>query len=97
MGTKTPPLKRASTMTLHLSVLEVDGHGDITQDTATHTCNGLPVREGYHVILAVWDVGDTDKAFYNTIDVVFDGDDSQLPGWEKAGQIIIPTMNLKEG
>lgn len=48
------------------------------------------------MILAVWDVGDTDKAFYNAIDVVFDDDDSQLPGWENAGQII-PTMNLKEG
>lgn len=87
------PLKRAS---FDLTPFcEVDGHGEITQDTATHTCN-VPVREGYHVILAVWDVGDTDKAFYNAIDVVFDGDDSQLPGWEKAGQII-PTMNLKEG
>lgn len=74
---------------------EVDGNGAMTQDTATHTCD-VPEREGYQVILAVWDVGDTDKAFYNAIDVVFDGDDSQLPGWEKAGQII-PTMNLKEG
>ncbi|OCH68869.1 N-acetylglucosamine-binding protein GbpA [Vibrio splendidus] len=74
---------------------EVDGHGDMTQDTATHTCE-VPVREGYHVILAVWDVGDTDKAFYNAIDVVFDGDDSQLTGWDKAGQII-PTANLREG
>ncbi|MCZ8488447.1 hypothetical protein O9992_17825 [Vibrio lentus] len=46
------------------------------------------------MILAVWDV-DTNKAFYNAIDVVFDGDDSQLPGWGNAGQII-PTMNLKE-
>ncbi|MFZ3408412.1 N-acetylglucosamine-binding protein GbpA [Vibrio chagasii] len=87
------PLKRAS---FDLTPFcEVDGHGEITQDTATHTCN-VPVREGYHVILAVWDVGDTDKAFYNAIDVVFDGDDSHLPGWEKAGQII-PTMNLKKG
>ncbi|MCG9695258.1 N-acetylglucosamine-binding protein GbpA [Vibrio sp. Isolate22] len=87
------PLERAS---FDLTPFcEVDGGGEITQDTATHTCN-VPEREGYHVILAVWDVGDTDKAFYNAIDVVFDGDDSQLPGWEKAGQII-PTMNLKEG
>ena len=74
---------------------EVDAHGEMTQNTATHTCN-VPDREGYHVILAVWDVGDTDKAFYNAIDVVFDGDDSQLPGWGKVGQII-PTINLKEG
>lgn len=27
------------------------------------------IRNGYHVILAVWDVADTSNAFYNVIDV----------------------------
>ncbi|WP_321158336.1 lytic polysaccharide monooxygenase, partial [Providencia stuartii] len=26
-------------------------------------------REGYHVILAIWDVADTNNAFYQVIDV----------------------------
>ena len=51
-----------------------------------HTCN-VPARQGYHVILAVWDVGDTTASFYNAIDVeftqstsVFDGDGGELAG-----------------
>jgi len=40
--------------------------------TVEHTCE-VPAREGYQVILAVWDVGDTAAAFYNAIDVNFDG------------------------
>ena len=35
-----------------------------------HTCD-VPARQGYHVILAVWDVGDTAASFHNAIDVVF--------------------------
>lgn len=38
----------------------------------SHTCN-VPARNGYHVILAVWVIGDTVNAFYNAIDVYFDG------------------------
>ncbi|MBB3111197.1 chitin-binding protein [Paenibacillus phyllosphaerae] len=36
------------------------------------SCN-VPVRTGYHVILAVWEVADTANAFYNVIDVNFGG------------------------
>lgn len=32
----------------------------------------LPDRKGYHLILAVWDVADTQAAFYNVIDVHFE-------------------------
>ena len=38
-----------------------------------HNCY-VPEREGYHVIMAVWDVGDTAASFYNAIDVNFAGD-----------------------
>ncbi|MHC8333189.1 lytic polysaccharide monooxygenase auxiliary activity family 9 protein [Pseudomonas sp. LB3P25] len=31
----------------------------------------LPVRSGYHVLLAVWDVADTQNAFYQVLDLNF--------------------------
>ena len=40
--------------------------------TVQHACE-VPAREGYQVILAVWDVGDTAASFYNAIDVNFEG------------------------
>jgi chitin-binding protein len=40
--------------------------------TVQHACE-VPYREGYQVILAVWDVGDTAASFYNAIDVDFEG------------------------
>ncbi|MFA0413656.1 N-acetylglucosamine-binding protein GbpA [Vibrio renipiscarius] len=61
----------------------------------SHECN-VPERQGYHVILAVWDVGDTAAAFYNVIDVKFDGQGPVLPEWNQAGQIN-PTMDLNIG
>ncbi|ROV61480.1 N-acetylglucosamine-binding protein GbpA [Vibrio ponticus] len=61
----------------------------------SHECN-VPEREGYHVILAVWDVGDTAAAFYNVIDVKFDGQGPVVPEWNQAGQIN-PTMDLNLG
>ncbi|WP_323122717.1 lytic polysaccharide monooxygenase auxiliary activity family 9 protein [Burkholderia alba] len=35
-----------------------------------HQCQ-LPVRSGYHVILATWEVADTAMAFYQVIDAIF--------------------------
>lgn len=35
-------------------------------------------RSGYHVILSVWDVGDTDAAFYQVIDVYVTTDEVEL-------------------
>lgn len=40
----------------------------------SHACI-VPDRAGYHIILAVWDVGDTAASFYNAIDVQFSGED----------------------
>lgn len=37
----------------------------------------LPKREGYHVLLAVWEIADTDKAFYQVVDLDFGFD---VPG-----------------
>lgn len=33
----------------------------------------LPQKSGYHVLLAVWEVADTENAFYQVIDVDFQG------------------------
>lgn len=41
----------------------------------THTLT-LPEREGYYVLLGVWEVAETDKAFYQVVDLEF------LPGGE---------------
>ncbi|WP_305852463.1 lytic polysaccharide monooxygenase [Gracilibacillus caseinilyticus] len=41
--------------------------------TTTHDCE-IPQREGYHVILAYWEVADTANAFYQVIDANFDGE-----------------------
>ncbi|MCG7588678.1 N-acetylglucosamine-binding protein GbpA [Photobacterium sp. OFAV2-7] len=75
----------------------VDGNMEQPPTSVSHLCN-VPEREGYQVILAVWDVGDTDASFYNVIDVEFDGENggSGELGWSQGGQII-PTMDLSVG
>ncbi|WP_281545558.1 N-acetylglucosamine-binding protein GbpA [Grimontia sp. SpTr1] len=73
----------------------VEGNMQKPPKTMLHSCD-VPEREGYHVILAVWDVGDTAAAFYNVIDVQFDGDLPVLPEWTQGGQIN-PGMNLTKG
>ena len=40
-----------------------------------HQCR-LPVRSGYHVILAVWEVADTAMGFYQVVDVMFTNGDT---------------------
>jgi predicted carbohydrate-binding protein with CBM5 and CBM33 domain len=52
---------------------EYDGGMERPPMTIQHNCF-VPEREGYHVILAVWDVGDTAASFYNAIDVSFSGE-----------------------
>lgn len=51
----------------------VDDNGERPPFTVNHDCD-IPERTGYHVILAYWEVADTANAFYNVIDVNFDGD-----------------------
>ncbi|MDE1329713.1 N-acetylglucosamine-binding protein GbpA [Vibrio aestuarianus] len=75
----------------------IDGHMQRPPSSAQHQCD-VPTREGYHVILAVWDVGDTAKSFYNVIDVQFSGDNpgNPNPDWINTGQIT-PAQNLSVG
>ncbi|WP_445356089.1 lytic polysaccharide monooxygenase [Microbulbifer sp. EKSA008] len=74
---------------------EVDGNYEQPAVNTTHECQ-VPEREGYHVILAVWDVGDTVNAFYNVIDVEFDGDNVVNTDWSVGGTIN-PTQDLNVG
>ncbi|HLR08746.1 MAG TPA: lytic polysaccharide monooxygenase [Bacillota bacterium] len=63
------PLKR-SDLELFCSV---DDGGKRPDFTVEHDCV-IPEREGYHVILAYWEVADTANAFYQVIDANFDGE-----------------------
>lgn len=55
---------------------EVYDGGARPGEKVTHQVT-IPERTGYHVILGVWDVDDTANAFYNVIDVDFDGDGTE--------------------
>lgn len=73
----------------------VDGGMNLPPAQVTHTCS-VPQRSGYHVILGVWEVGDTPMSFYNVIDAMFPGDGTPVqPGtWSQRGSII-PSVDLK--
>ncbi|CAI1902587.1 GlcNAc-binding protein A precursor [Serratia quinivorans] len=63
----------------------------------THTCN-VPERSGYHIIYGAWDVSDTDKTFYNTIDVEFDNDAEEIVSeWTQRIGSISPQQDLPIG
>lgn len=74
---------------------EIDGGMSQPDIQTIHDCT-LPEREGYHVILAYWDVGDTTAAFYNVLDVQFDGDTPPNPEWNQSGYIN-PIQDLEVG
>ena len=46
-----------------------DGQYRQPAERVTHRCSIPSDRTGYHVILAIWDIGDTTNSFYNMIDV----------------------------
>lgn len=49
----------------------------------------LPMRSGYHVLLAVWEVADTGNAFYQVIDLKFVGEGSG------GGNQVLPPRNVR--
>ncbi|MED7818597.1 MULTISPECIES: lytic polysaccharide monooxygenase [unclassified Francisella] len=53
----------------------------------TFTCT-MPERTGYQVIMAEWDVADTEASFYNLIDVYFTNEHA-------AGTIILPEGDIE--
>lgn len=50
-------------------IATVKHDGSAASTNLTHTVSIPANRSGYHVIYAVWDVADTENAFYNAIDV----------------------------
>ncbi|MFY7866653.1 N-acetylglucosamine-binding protein GbpA [Roseateles sp.] len=66
----------------------------------THQCQ-VPPRNGYQLILGVWEIGDTPNTFYNVIDVMFQ-DGGPVPPtppqatWQPKG-MIFPSVDLKAG
>lgn len=71
----------------------IAGDGQLTQDNMSHECT-VPERSGYQIMLGIWSVADTDKAFYNVVDVTFD--DATPVDWSQAGTIY-PSRDLKVG
>ncbi|WP_051240514.1 lytic polysaccharide monooxygenase [Paenibacillus alvei] len=59
-------------------------NGKLPGNTYSDTCN-VPSRTGYQVILAVWEISDTLNAFYNVIDVNFDGNVDNVAPTAPAG------------
>lgn len=47
----------------------VNGGGKVPEATVTHTIDVPTDREGYYVILGVWEIDDTSNAFYQVMDV----------------------------
>lgn len=64
---------------------EYDGKGQLPGKTVSHVVDIPADRNGYHVILGVWDIDDTVNAFYQAMDVNIKndggevGDDTEAP------------------
>lgn len=72
------PLTRASFETEPFCHIEGKNIQPSTGPDLPHECT-VPERQGYHVILAAWDVADTGATFYNVIDVDFGGHNTPAP------------------
>lgn len=75
---------------------EYQGNNQQPPRQLTHLCNVPNDRNGYHVILGVWNVADTPMSFYNVIDVIVDNGDVGNVTWQDVGDIIIG-RNLNVG
>jgi len=69
----------------------VDGKHQIpaagTGTNPKHSCTLPTDRTGQHVILGVWKVGDTDKAFHSVADVDIQLDGGPAPEWPRLAEI----------
>lgn len=79
------PLSRSSfePEPFHTVQLELHPHWDHTEALwpakPTHHHFRLPDRQGYHVLLGAWDVANTGNAFFQVIDLQFDGSGNPQP------------------
>lgn len=71
------PLKRSDLE----EISRIEGNGLVPQSTVTHTIDVPTDREGYYIILGVWEIADTTNAFYQVMDVNLsnDGSDNNKP------------------
>jgi N-acetylglucosamine-binding protein A len=91
------PLTRAQFDTQPFCV--IDGGMRQPQPTSVQRCN-VPQRSGYHVILSVWEIGDTTNSFYSVADVMFQGGGTVPPDPVLTFDIkgaINPSMDLQPG
>ena len=75
-----------------------DGNQQRPPINLTHSCEVPADRSGYHVILAVWDVGDTAASFYQAVDVIVDNetDPGPVDSYTDVGDIN-PALDLNIG
>lgn len=90
------PLARASFESTPFCAFQ--GHDKPANDPShpKHTCTIPSDRTGHHVILAIWDVGDTASAFYKAIDVDIQAEGGPAPEWRQVSSIN-PHRDLKVG
>ncbi len=62
----------------------------------THDCRLPADRTGHHIVLAVWEVGDTVNSFYNVIDLNIEGGTGVVDPWADVGDIN-PSTTLQTG
>lgn len=72
----------------------IDGGNQKPESGAKHNCNIPADKNGHHVILAIWTVGDTDAAFYNAADVNIIAEPELPGGWSSVGGIAPSTALL---
>lgn len=70
----------------------LDGNNEIPLKTVTHTIDVPTDREGYYVILGVWEIADTGNAFYQVMDVELSNDGN---GGSETPDEIAPTAPTK--
>lgn len=85
------PLTRASFESKPFCHIEGNNIRPSAGPDMPHECT-IPEREGYHVILAAWDVADTGATFYNVIDVDFGGHNAPAPAPDEDPQSDLPAQ-----
>lgn len=86
------PLERASFDSTPFCA--VDGGNVLPVEGAKHACVLPQDKNGAHIILGVWTVGDTDAAFYNVVDVNILAEADLPGGWSNVGSITPSTTLL---
>ncbi|MGF6098981.1 N-acetylglucosamine-binding protein GbpA [Pseudomonas sp. 18175] len=77
------PLTRASFESTPFC--SVDGGNVLPTPGAKHECVIPQDKNGSHVLLGIWTVGDTDAAFYNVVDVNIIAEADLPGGWSNVG------------